>query len=184
MTTINEVAKLYISLSQEIKAKYPSLSGWTFKWNTNLTNCMGRAVRKNNNTIKYIELSTRIVALNLRTPDFLNKIKQTIIHEWCHALDWEHDQQWGHGPTWRNWMMRFNLVPKWCFDSSLWLVPARGADYVIRNNTTGQVFKYFSYKPKDKDLTEAEAWHRIRLMRPIYEDLEMIHLHSGMSQIL
>jgi len=145
---------------------------------------MGRAVRKNNNTIKYIELSTRIVALNLRTPDFLNKIKQTIIHEWCHALDWEHDQQWGHGPTWRNWMMRFNLVPERCFDSSLWLVPRRGADYVIRNNTTGRVFKYFGYKPKDKDLTDAEAWHRIRLMRPVHEDLELIHLHSGMSQIL
>jgi len=183
MTTFNEVARLYSALSEEIKQKHPCLQGWKITWNTRLKNAMGRAVRASDGT-KKIELSTKIIALNLNTPDFLSKIKDTIVHEWAHALDWEQYKGWGHGPTWRKCMMSFGLIPERCFDSNLWLTHPNKAEYVIRNKSTGRVWKYLDKYPDANALTKAHHWHRFMLMRPAHEDLELIHLESGRSRIL
>lgn len=183
MTTFAEVAKLYLSLSEEIKQKYPCLQSWEVTWNTRLRNAMGRACRSSKG-LKKIELSAKIVALNLSTPNFLDKIRQTIIHEWCHALDWELNKGWSHGPTWRRCMMSFGLVPERCFDSNLWLVHPNKAEYVIRNKSTGRVWRYLTEYPNSTSLTSAHHWHRVMLMRPFHEDLELIHLESGRSKIL
>ena len=183
MTTFNEVANLYKTVSEQVKQKHSCLQSWEITFNSRIKNCMGRAVRGSDGT-KKIELSTKIIALNLNTPNFLDKIKQTIIHEWSHALDWELYKGWGHGSSWRKCMMSFGLVPERCFDANLWLVQPNKTQYVIRNNTTGRVWKYLDKYPDANALTKAHHWHRFMLMRPAHEDLELIHLESGKSKIL
>lgn len=178
MTTFNEVANLYLQISEEVKQKYPCLQSWQITWNSRLKNAMGRASRSSKG-IKKIELSTKIVALNLRTPDFLNKIKETILHEWAHALDWEQYKGWSHGATWKKCMMSFGVRPERCFDGNLWLTQPNKANYVIRNSSTGRVWRYLENKPDEKVLTSAHHWHRVQLMRPAREELELIHLESG-----
>lgn len=181
MTTLAQVSQLFSNLSEQIKQKHPILQGWNIKLNTRLKSCMGRALRGTDGT-KIVELSTKLICLNLRTPNFLDKIKETIIHEWSHALDWELHQGWGHGPTWRKCMMSFGLHPERCYDGSLWLRHPNNVQYAIRNSTTGRIWGYLTKYPTQEVLTRAHHWHMIQLMRPVHEDLELIHLDSNTSR--
>lgn len=183
MTTFAEVAKLYVTLSEQVKQKHPCLQSWQITWNSRLKNAMGRASRGSKGT-KKIELSTKIVSLNLTTPNFLDRIKETILHEWAHALDWELYQGWSHGQTWRKCMMSFGLVPERCFDGSMWITKPNKAKYVIRNQSTGKIFSYLDGYPDKEILTKAHHWHRFRLMRPVSEDLELINLDTNVSKII
>jgi hypothetical protein len=179
MTTFAQVAELYNQLSNEIKEKHPCLQKWEITWNHRLSNAMGRAVRGK----KFkIELSSKIVALNLTTPNFFEKIKQTIIHEWSHALDWEMHKGWGHGPTWRKCMMSFGLAPERCYDGKMFLNHPKSANYAIRNSSSGRIWGYLRAYPSSADLTKAHHWHRIQLMRPAREELELVNLNTGLLQ--
>lgn len=177
MTTFAQIAKLYNSLSQEIKQKYPQLKDWGYTWNDALTNSMGRCVLRRGK--KYIELSTQIVALNLQIDDFLKKIEETIIHEWAHALEYEEKKVLSHSPCWRKWMLELGKIPERCYDGTLWLMRPRGAFYAIRNTTTGRVFKYYNYKPSGEDVTKAHHWHRVQLLRPVHEDIALVNLNNA-----
>jgi hypothetical protein len=92
---IAEVNTLFKDISAQIKLQYPILEGWEIKWNKRLRTVMGRAWRSNNGKTKRIELSTHIIHINKNSPNFLQKAKETILHEWAHALDWEVDKCWG-----------------------------------------------------------------------------------------
>jgi hypothetical protein len=183
MTTFAEVAKLYLQISEQVKQRHPCLQAWQVTWNPRLKNAMGRAVRSSKGVNK-IELSSKIVSLNLSVPNFLDKIKDTIIHEWSHALDWELNKGWGHSSTWRKCMLSFGLVPKRCYDGQLYLHQPNGFEYAIRNRETGRIYGYLRKYPTNQILTQAHHWHRIQLMRPASEELELIHLSSSHSNLI
>jgi predicted SprT family Zn-dependent metalloprotease len=183
MITFAQIAKLYNELSEEVKQKHSCLQKWSFVWNHRLTNAMGRAVRSNKKGFK-IELSSKLVALNLTTPNFLDRVKETIIHEWAHALDWEMHKGWGHGPTWRKCMMSFGYVPERCYDGKMFLSHPKGASHAIRNNATGRIWGYLRTYPSPAELTKAHHWHRVQLMRPAREELELVNLNTGSLQII
>lgn len=176
MTTFAQVAETYNSLSELIKRNHPQLEKWGFRWNSRLTNAMGRCVVKKG--FKYIELSTKIVSLNLKTPNFLDKIQDTIMHEWAHALEFEEKKVLSHSVTWRKWMMKLGKIPERCYDGKLWLMHPRGKDYAIRNVATGRIFNYYANCPNKVDIENAQRWH-IRLLRPITEELEIVNLEHG-----
>ena len=178
MTTIAQVIERYASLSEEIIAKYPQLKGWTFRWNHRLTNAMGRCVIRRGS--KYIELSNRIVALNIRIPNFIDKISDTIIHEWAHALEYEERKALSHSPVWRKWMMQLGRPPERCYDGNLFAMIPRGATHIIRNSTTGRIFKYYNATPTSASREQAFKWHHGQLLRPVHEDLEVVNLETGM----
>jgi predicted SprT family Zn-dependent metalloprotease len=178
-TSFAEVAELYHTLSQEIKEKHPILKDWNIKWNSRLKTVMGRAVLSKGT--KSIELSIEVVRLNINTPHFLQRIKETILHEWAHALDWEHHKGWGHGPTWRMWMVTLGIKPERCFDASSWLVRFNKMKYAIRHDS-GRVFKYFRDMPTDIQKMGAKAWATARGLTT--NQLSLIHLNDGWSREL
>lgn len=175
MTTFAEVSELYNQISEEIKKKYPCLRDWSFCWNARLTNTMGRAVRRASGS-KYIEISTKIVKLNLNTPNFVNILKQAILHEWAHALDWENHKQWSHGPTWKAWMRTLGLPPERCFDSSIVLVKPNKAQYVIRHKVAG-IYSYYRQAPHSQDLFAAGLWAIEKKLN--FRDLEVINIKNA-----
>lgn len=180
MTTFPQVSALYHQISSEIKQKHPSLFKWEIRWNDRLTSCMGRAVRKTNGE-KYIELSTKIVQLNLNAPNFLEKIRDTILHEWAHALDWEKSKQWGHGPTWRMWMATLGRPAVRCFDSKLWMVKPNKCKYAIRHDN-GRVYKYYQNYPTQDQIDNAKTWTKV--IRVPTDQLSLISLDHGWSRQL
>lgn len=179
MTTFAQIAELYSRLSQGIKQKYPQLESWNYVWNSRLTNAMGRCVVRKSK--KFIELSTRIVSLNQNIPDFLQKIEETIIHEWAHALEYEERKVLSHSPVWRRWMMKLGKTPERCYDGKLWLMHPRGFSHAVRNTSTGRIFKYYKARPTSTELTQAHHWHMIQLMRPVHEDIELVNLETAVS---
>lgn len=180
MTTFAQVSALYHQVSEEIKQKYPCLSKWEFRWNYRLRNAMGRAIRKGNG-VKYIELSVEIIQLNLNAPNFLDKIRDTILHEWAHALDWENHKGWGHGPTWRLWMASLGRPPERCFDSHDWLVKPNKCEYAIRHDS-GKVQAYYQSLPSSAQIQAAKTWAFARRL-PI-EQLSLINLNHGWSRAI
>jgi len=180
MTSFAEVAELYENLSLEIKQKHPCLKDWNVKWNNRLRNVMGRAVRKGDGR-KYIELSTEIVRLNINAPNFLGKIRETILHEWAHALDWEKNKCWGHGPTWRLWMVFLGIRPERCFDGKLWLVKPNKCEYAIRHDN-GKIYNYYPKHPTETQIAGAKIWAN-GLRVPINQ-LSLINLQHGWSRAL
>ena len=179
MATFAQIAETFNQLSEEIKQKYPQLKDWHHVWNHRLTNAMGRCAIKKGK--KYIELSTRIVSLNQNIPQFIDKIRDTIIHEWAHALEYEEKKVLSHSSTWRKWMMTLGRVPERCYDGKLWLMVPRGASHAIRNSTTGRIFRYYKDRPSNTDLTSAHHWHMVQLMRPVHEDIELVNLETAVS---
>jgi predicted SprT family Zn-dependent metalloprotease len=177
MATFAEIQNLYITLSEQVKKDYPQLNNWSFRWNDRLTNAMGRCVVKRG--IKYIELSSRIVSLNIELPDFLAKIRDTILHEWAHALEYEERKVLSHSPCWRKWMMKLGRPPERCYDGTLFTMIPRGATHVIRNSATGRIFKYYNGCPSGASKDEALKWHHVQLLRPVHEDLQLVNLHTG-----
>lgn len=141
---------------------------------------MGRAIRKGNGT-KYIELSAEIVRLNLNAPNFLDKIKDTILHEWAHALDWENHKGWGHGPTWRLWMATLGRPPERCFDSKLWLVKPNKCSYAIRHDN-GKVYNYYQKLPTEDQIKAAKIWAHAQKLPT--DQLGLINLDYGWTRQL
>lgn len=180
MTTFAEVSALYHKVSEEIKQKYPCLSAWKFEWNYRLRNAMGRAVKKSNG-LKYIELSVQIIQLNLNAPNFLDKIYDTILHEWAHALDWEKNKGWGHGPTWRLWMATLGRPANRCFDSKLWMVKPNKCQYAIRHDN-GRIYKYYQKAPTDDQIKIAKTW--ATALKLPSDQLALISLDHGWSRQL
>jgi predicted SprT family Zn-dependent metalloprotease len=179
MATFAEIHNLYITLSEQLKKDYPQLAGWSFRWNDRLTNAMGRCCVKKKSNQKWIELSSRIVSLNIELPDFLNKIADTILHEWAHALEFEERGVLSHSPTWRKWMMKLGRPPERCYNGDLYTMIPRGATHVIRNSTTGRIFRYYNGEPNSISKEQAFKWHHGQLLRPVHEDLQIVNLHTG-----
>jgi predicted SprT family Zn-dependent metalloprotease len=143
MTTFAEVSTLLEEISSDLKKRYPILKEWDVEWNSRLRTAMGRAVRRNNR--KFLEFSIHLVKINKNTPNFLEKIRQTILHEWAHALDWEANSGWGHGRTWKEWMIRLGIKPERCYNSREVLCTPKRAKYAILNSDTGRVVFYSPY---------------------------------------
>jgi hypothetical protein len=179
MATFAEIHNLYISLSEQVKKDYPQLNDWSFRWNDRLTNAMGRCVVKLKLKQKYIELSTRIVSLNIELPHFLDKIRDTILHEWAHALEYEEKKVLSHSPTWKKWMLKLGRPPQRCYDGELYTMIPRGSTHVIRNSTTGRIYKYFNGEPTSIAKEQAFKWHHGQLLRPVHEDLQVVNLQTG-----
>uniref|UniRef100_A0A158PCN7 SprT-like domain-containing protein n=1 Tax=Angiostrongylus cantonensis TaxID=6313 RepID=A0A158PCN7_ANGCA len=87
--------------------KLPEL--FTIKWNPRLLKTAGLCRNKGDRT-SWIELSPKVCS----TPE---RIRDTLIHEMCHAAVWIVDGlvKEGHGPMWRKWasrcMQRFRSLP-------------------------------------------------------------------------
>jgi predicted SprT family Zn-dependent metalloprotease len=169
-----DINAIYQKVSKQVKQEYPLLASWGTRWNMRLSCVMGRAVRSPS---KYIELSSRIVNLNLETPMFEAKITDTILHEWAHALDWEYNKGWGHGSTWKSWMVKLGLDPERCFDSRRWLVIPNKMNYAIRNYHNGRIYCYTDKEPDQSLKSNAVEWNSLILDRP-KEELEIISLHT------
>ncbi|WKX98700.1 hypothetical protein Q1695_013966 [Nippostrongylus brasiliensis] len=79
------------------------------KWNPRLCKTAGMCRNKSDRTC-WIELSPKVCS----TPD---RVRDTLIHEMCHAAVWVVDgvRKEGHGPIWKKWaaqcMRRFQSLP-------------------------------------------------------------------------
>ncbi|VDK46937.1 unnamed protein product [Cylicostephanus goldi] len=79
------------------------------KWNPRLRKTAGMCRNKSDRT-SWIELSPKVCS----TPD---RVRDTLIHELCHAAVWIVDGciKEGHGPIWKRWanqcMQRFRSLP-------------------------------------------------------------------------
>lgn len=169
---LEQVENLCNEITSELKDQYPAIRAWTFKWNDRLRTVMGRASARD----KYIELSSHLVRINRNTPDFITRIKETILHEWAHALDWEYDEGWGHGATWKKWMRRLGIQPERCFSSTRWLCALNKAHYAIRNGRTGNVMFYSN---KVSPSLFLEAVEKNAKQGGEMEDIEIISLKTG-----
>ena len=158
----------------------PVLEDWEFIWNDRLATTMGRMCISSDRKKKWIELSTKIVSLNTNTPNFLEKIRQTIIHEWCHALDYELYGKVGHGPTWKALMIYHGIPAERCFDSFEWLCKPNGKKYAIRHES-GKVIVYLMHNPCR---LVVEAAKRRALKRNLTTALELINLEDGLRRAM
>ena len=66
------------------------------------------------------------------------------IHEWAHALEYEERKALSHSPVWRKWMMELGRRPERCYNGDLYAMIPRGATHLIRNSTTGRIYKYYN----------------------------------------
>lgn len=172
---LEQVENLCSEITSELKEKYPVLKTWSFKWNRRLRTVMGRAVRRASGE-KYIELSSHLVHINRNTPDFITRIKETILHEWAHALDWETSKGWGHSSSWRKWMITLGVPPERCFNSGRWLCALNRAVYAIRNGRTGNVMFYCD---KVSPSLFVQALAKNDKQGGTIEDVEIICLKTG-----
>jgi len=156
-TTFAQLNDLFKSISAEMKQKYSCLQHWHIKWNNRLGTSMGRAVRKRGG-LKIIELSSVIAKLNLTTPNFLERMRQTILHEWAHALDWETSKGWDHGSGWKRWMITLGVPPERCFSDAEFLVKPKSCSWAIRHKPKGKVFCYSRYYPDQEMIKRARSW--------------------------
>jgi predicted SprT family Zn-dependent metalloprotease len=174
--TFAQLNDLFKSISAEMKQKYPCLQNWSIKWNTRLGTSMGRAIRKSNGT-KIIELSSVIAKLNLDTPNFLERMRQTILHEWAHALDWETSKGWDHGKGWKNWMGILGIPAERCFSDAEWLVKPKSCSWAIRHKSAGKVFCYSKFRPDQQMIYRACSWAVKNKLQ--INELELISLESA-----
>lgn len=172
---LEQANKLYLEISAEIKAKYPALKHWDIKWNDRLRTVMGRANRRERGK-PFIEMSSHLVKINVSIPNFLDKFKETVLHEWAHALDWEYDGRWGHGATWKRWMRTLGLPPERCYDSKIWLCQPKRTNFAIRNASIGKVVMYIDRL--DPSLL-IEAIGRAVKQGGSVDDVEVICLNTG-----
>lgn len=172
---LEQVENLAKEITSQLKQKYPILKDWNFRWNDRLRTVMGRATRSHSGK-KYIEISSHLVKINRNTPDFMARIKETILHEWAHALDWEFDKGWAHGATWKKWMLTLGIAPERCFDSSRWLCVLKGTTYAIRNGRTGKVLFYSNSVSPSLLL---EAIQKNNNQGGHMDDVEVISLKTG-----
>lgn len=178
MNILEQANKLYLEISAEIKKKYPILKDWDVKWNGRLRTVMGRAIRKSNGK-HFIEMSSHLVKINASIPNFLDKFRETVLHEWAHALDWEFDKGWSHGTSWKRWMRTLGLSPERCYDSSLWLCQPKNTNFAIRNASAGKVVMYTNH------LTPSlffEAAVSIVKQGGSPDDVEVICLNTGQKK--
>ncbi|XP_065836217.1 germ cell nuclear acidic protein-like isoform X2 [Oscarella lobularis] len=72
-----------------------------FEWNARLTSTAGSCAYtwKNNERSATITLSTKII-------DSYERLRDTLIHELCHAATWiiDNDRHAHHGPAWKKWV--------------------------------------------------------------------------------
>ena len=175
MTTFAEVSTLLEEISSDLKKRYPILKEWDVEWNSRLRTAMGRAVRRGNR--KFLEFSVHSVMINKNTPNFLDKIRQTILHEWAHALDWEADKGWGHGPTWKEWMVRLGIKPERLYDPKEILCTPKRANYAILNSDTGRVV-FYSPRISPSILLDAMSSESKRSGNPVPR-LRVVSLKTG-----
>ena len=76
---------------------------------------------------KEITLSKKLVKMNN-----IKHVKNTILHEIAHALDWGEKGKTGHGPNWKKWAIKVGAVPTACYKSKEVNQPS---------------YKYFDYCP-------------------------------------
>ena len=175
---LEQANKLYLEISAEIKAKYPALKHWDIKWNDRLRTVMGRANRREKGK-PFIEMSSHLVKINVSIPNFLDKFKETVLHEWAHALDWEYDGHWGHGATWKRWMRTLGLPPERCYDSSIWLCQPKRTNFAIRNASSGRVVMYTD---KLAPSLLIEAMSKTVEQGGSADDVEVICLNTGQKK--
>lgn len=71
------------------------ISDWGFKWNNRTTKVLGRCFCVN----KTIELSRKFVLLNIEQNP--KEIRNVILHEIAHALEYKYERTSGHGERWK-----------------------------------------------------------------------------------
>lgn len=151
--TANLINQVNIS-SSKIKKRFPILSSWEVRWNNRLKTALGRCVvkKENNREIKYVEFSTKILALNSNSRTFCKHLQQNILHEWAHALDYERNNNLGHQKSWKSIMVELQAKPETFYDSEAITFVNPKAKYVIRNTCTGTVFAYYDGMPSTQQM--------------------------------
>ena len=74
MITFAEINELYQSMSKDFIKRNPVLEDWIFTWNPRLNTTMGRMCVNRRENKKWIELSIKVVELNLTAPNFLDTV--------------------------------------------------------------------------------------------------------------
>jgi hypothetical protein len=115
--------------------------GWSFVWDT-------RAVRRYGQCrYRQREIGVTKVLANLNT---IEETKDVVLHEIAHALTGP-----GHGHDWL-WKQKCVLVgarPERCYTSELHggNVKTTKGKYKLINRDTGEVYRYYYRRPKNKD---------------------------------
>ena len=115
--------------------------GWSFVWDT-------RAVRRYGQCrYRQREIGVTKVLANLNT---IEESKDVVLHEIAHALTGP-----GHGHDWA-WKQKCVLVgarPERCYKSEMQggNVKTTKGKYKLINRDTGEVYRYYYRRPKNKD---------------------------------
>lgn len=108
--------KLFMLYNKEVfenKLPNDTLLQWNGRMRSTSGFCYNRRIIKNSGDV----LRTSRIVLSSKILDTPDRLRDTLIHEMCHAATWIIDGiSDGHGPCWKNWaskaMLRFPELPR------------------------------------------------------------------------
>ena len=74
-------------------------------------------------------------------------LKDTLLHEFAHAIDWIENGNAGHGKTWKKICLEIGCVPSSKKCSGVQFSNQRQYTYALVHKVTGQVYKHYKRRP-------------------------------------
>jgi predicted SprT family Zn-dependent metalloprotease len=111
-----EVNNLISSIHMKLQQEYPFLSAWTVSFD----NAKRRA-----GICRICDKSISISRSHIRNNE-IETIKDTILHEFAHAIAFETKREGGHGKAWKEVALKLGAIPKarakFTLEQSPWLI--------------------------------------------------------------
>lgn len=112
-------------------------SEWRFEFSEKMTSAFGYCYSN-----KVIRLSTIYTKLNIK---FFHLIKDIILHEIAHAMQYEKQGIMTHDKNWKKHCIKIGAIPSSRF--SIFDVTCPLNKWAIRNSVCGKVYEYHNTKP-------------------------------------
>ena len=132
---------------------------WNFIWSDRMTNAFGYCC--SNQTIK---LSRPYFILNRSFPHIIRNI---ILHEVAHAMQYEEMGYLSHDKHWKNYCKEIGAIPKSTFTSHEVTKPCE--KFALRNIFNGTVLDYISFKINYYGIADVLKEFKERIEQEEYE---------------
>lgn len=138
--TLNECVSLFYNIRSDLAKKHPFLVEWHIDWKRRGTfRALGTCCFKP----KLIKMNIEYV-LKGKEAD----IKDTILHEFAHAIAYNLYRDRGHGRFWKMVCREIGAIPRSCKASGVEFSGQRGYKWSLVHRETGEVYKKYKNRPK------------------------------------